>query len=83
MLTGSGMFHFRCHIDVANLQPVTSCELVHDIGETVTDESSTDDEDMTLITTAEDVTGKPCYIVYEECLLELAKMKVIIGFGYS
>jgi len=49
----------------------------------VTDESSTDDEDMTLITRAEDVTGKPCCIVYEECLLELAKMKAITGFLYS
>ena len=35
---------------------------------------------MTLMTRAEDVTGKPCCIVYEECFLELAKMKVIIGF---
>ncbi|KAK2172336.1 hypothetical protein NP493_968g00004 [Ridgeia piscesae] len=64
-----------CRIEVANLQPVTTCELVHDIEETVTDESSTDDENTTLMTRAEDVTGKPCCIVYEECLLKIAKMK--------
>ena len=46
MLTGLVMFYFRCHIDVATLQPVTACELVHDIEETVTDEYSTDDEDI-------------------------------------
>ena len=40
---------------------------------------STDDEDMTLMTRVEDVTGKPCLIVYKECLLELARMEVIIG----
>ena len=40
---------------------------------------STDDEDMTLMTRAEDVTGKPFCIVYKECLLELARMEVIIG----
>ena len=39
------LFYFRCRIDVAILQPVT-CEHVHDIEETVTDESSTDDEDI-------------------------------------
>ena len=79
MLTGLVMFYFRCRIDVANLQPVTACELVHDTEETVTDESSTDNEYMTLLTRTEDVPGKPCCIVYEECLLELARMKVIIG----
>ena len=79
MLTGLVMLHFRCRIDVATLQPVTTCELVHNIEEIVTDESSTDDEDMTQMTRAEDVTGKPCCTVYQECLLELAKMKVIIG----
>ena len=79
MLTGLVMFYFRCRLDVATPPPVTACELVHDIEETVTDESSTGDEDMTLMTRTEDVTGKPCCIVYEECLLELARMKVIIG----
>ena len=82
-LTGLVMFHFRCRIEVANLQPVTTCELVHDIEETVTDESSTDDENTTLMTRAEDVTGKPCCIVYEECLLKIAKMKVIIVFLFK
>ena len=38
MLTGLVMFYFRCRKDVATLQPVTTCELVHDIEEIVTDE---------------------------------------------
>ena len=29
--TGLVMFYFRCRKDVATLQPVTTCELVHDI----------------------------------------------------
>ena len=78
MLTGLVMFNFRCKIDVAGLQPVTTSEIVHGIEENLTDESSADDEDMTHITRAEDITGKPCCIVYEECLMELATMKVII-----
>ena len=38
MFTGLVMFYFRCRKDVATLQPVTTCELVHDIEEIVTDE---------------------------------------------
>jgi len=37
----------------------------------------------TLMTRSKDVTGKPCCIVYEECLLELARIEVIIGIWYS
>ena len=42
MLTGLVMFYFRCRTDIATPQRVTTRELVHDIDETVTDESSTD-----------------------------------------
>ena len=56
------MFNFRCKIDVAGLQPVTTSEIVHGIEDNFTDESSADDEYMTHITRAEDITGKTCCI---------------------
>ena len=78
MLTGLVMFYFRCRKGVATLQPVTICELLCMTLKKLS-LMSTDDEDMTLMTRAEDVTGKPFCIVYKECLLELARMEVIIG----
>ena len=67
----------RYHIDVTDLETVGPDDLVHDIGDapgpTVTDD---DDEEETVVQDTEEATNKRCCIAYEDCLLQLATMKV-------
>ena len=71
------LFKYRCHIDIDySLESVTPCDIVHDIEATVADTTTPEEEETATATTPEETTGKPCFIVYEDCLLELANMKV-------
>ena len=68
-------FHSRRHIDVSELETVEVGDLIHAIDD---EECEEPPEDVVLpeLTKAEDVTGKPCCIVYEDCLLKLVSLKV-------
>ena len=69
------LFKYRYHIDIDSLESVTPCDIVHDIEETVPDTATPEEEETATVTTPQETTGKPCFIVYEDCLLELSNMK--------
>ena len=50
-------------------------DLIHAIDDEECEEPP-EEVDMPELTKAEDVTGKPCCIVYEDCLLKLVSLKV-------
>ena len=65
-------------MDVTDLETVGPDELVHDIDEDVTGDSPPED-DVGELKMAEEVAGQRCCLVYEDCLVQLATLKVCLA----
>ena len=65
-------------MDVTDLETVGPDELVHDIDEDVTGDAPPED-DVGELEMAEEVAGQRCCLVYEDCLVQLATLKVCLA----
>ena len=67
----------RCHIDVSELEDICTDDIVHPLQEESCDDVLPEDlSEHTPISNADEITGQPCCIAYEQCLLQLASQKV-------